>query len=281
MNWINKPYPLVQNIRDKLFVVLGFGIATYVFLVVYQPFGAQDIQVNRYMFLLGFGGSVSLSLSITYFLLPRLLPRTFDALKWTVGAEVIYLIVSFLLVSVSNYYYNTTFGIDIAPQHTLFEFVGITTAVGILPLIIFIFQLERTRAKKNIEVAETLSQEINTDHTSVISFTICSEVQKEQDLELTTESFLYAQSDNIYTKIYYLNDGKVHSALLRITMKNLEAQLEKVDMFIRVHKSYLINQDMIISFEGNARSLSVRLKNVDVHIPVSRAMASKFLKGPS
>ena len=76
--WLERPYPLIQRIRDKVLLVLGFGLFTYLFLILYQPFGAEQIQNGREIFLLGFGASVTLGLSIMYLLVPIFLPKIFD-----------------------------------------------------------------------------------------------------------------------------------------------------------------------------------------------------------
>ena len=67
INWLNKPYPLIQNTRSKLLLVLSFAVFVYVFLLIFQPFGAaQQVAEGRSYYLIGFGLTVGVALSINY-----------------------------------------------------------------------------------------------------------------------------------------------------------------------------------------------------------------------
>ena len=102
--WLNKPYSLIGGWKNKLVLVLGFGLFTYLFLLLYEPFGAAQIVENQALFLSGFGLSVTLSLSFNYFLLPAMLQNIFDPSKWTIKKELLYLSLSFFLISFFNYF---------------------------------------------------------------------------------------------------------------------------------------------------------------------------------
>ena len=145
--WLNRPYPLIQRTTDKLILVIGFALFTYLFLLLYQPFGASRIE-ERDWFLLGFGFSVLIALAFNYFLLPVIFRHWFDPEKWQIKKEIIYISWSFVLIATLNYLHNSTVGKEIAPQFGLLSFLGITFSVDIFPLLGLIFITELYFNKK-------------------------------------------------------------------------------------------------------------------------------------
>ena len=85
--------------------------------------------------------------------------------------------------------------------------------------------------------------------------------------------FVYAKSEGNYVKIYYLDDNVLIHKLIRLSLKQLEIQLENLSQIKRCHRSYLINMQHITSIDGNARSLTIQLDKVATSIPVSRSFS--------
>ena len=74
MQWLNAPYPLLQNARYKWLFALCSGIFVFTFLSVFEPYGSSRLTIDKYLFLAGFGVAVFLGVCVTYFILPKLLP---------------------------------------------------------------------------------------------------------------------------------------------------------------------------------------------------------------
>lgn len=75
------------------------------------------------------------------------------------------------------------------------------------------------------------------------------------------QSIMYLQSEVNYTR-FFAKDGKTY--LEAKTLKHFDKVLEDTD-FIRIHKSYLVNRNCIVSMTSDF----VLLKN-GVQLPVSR-----------
>ena len=93
---------------------------------------------------------------------------------------------------------------------------------------------------------------------------------------LIKDLILYFKSESNYTHIQ-LQSGKVH--LISKTLKTFELKLSK--MFLRVHKSYLINSNHMESYSFKDNTL---LLNGNMVIPVSRRKKDEviiFLKSLS
>jgi DNA-binding LytR/AlgR family response regulator len=75
-----------------------------------------------------------------------------------------------------------------------------------------------------------------------------------------------------------MNDNTLRHKLIRLSLKQLEIQLENFSQIKRCHRSYLVNTQHISSIDGNARSLTIQLDNVATSIPVSRSFSKADFK---
>lgn len=279
MKWLNSPYPLLQKAKNKWLFALFSGLFVFVFLIVFQPFGAGQLEDFKYMFLAGLGISVFLGVCVTYFILPKLFPRFFHPEKWTIGREILFLCCCILIISAFNSLHNYFYWSDIVFYRTFFGFLKITTSIGIFPILGLVFFTERALSKRNIERALLLSSHIPPE---AVEKTITVEIQeesvKESPIVMQLSEFVYAQSEGNYITIYYLDDNKLMHKLIRLSLKQLEIQLENLSQIKRCHRSYLINTQHIIAIDGNARSLTIQLDNVATSIPVSRSFSKTDFK---
>ena len=63
-------------------------------------------------------------------------------------------------------------------------------------------------------------------------------------LIVSQASVLYIQSDENYLRIYYMDDGKINTYLLRSSMKRIEDMCAKYGL-IRCHRSYFVNKERV------------------------------------
>ena len=281
MIWFNRPYPLIEKAQAKLFVVIGFGIFIPIFLYIYQPFGIAEVtEAYKIFYVGGIGLHISLVLAINYFLIPKLFKKVFDPLKWTIRKEILYILSSFFLATCSNFLYNITIGKDISPYRSFIDFLGITIAVGIFPVMIMVFWVERNLSSKNILKADEYSKLLHKRKAISVAqkmIQIQSETTKPNALNVPIKDFIFATSDNNYTTIFFEKDGMLERKLFRLSLKNLESQILENSQIIRCHKSYIVNKDRIKDVKGNARSLMLKVDLYDEMIPVSRSFPKEEL----
>ena len=277
--WLNKPYPLLTSWRTKLLLILGFGIFVFLFLILFQPFGASDIKRSKTLFLLGFGVSVSLALCICYFILPLIFRSWFDPERWQIKKEILFLFCCFSLVALFNTVHNNVIGQDITNHRTYLEFFGISFAVGMFPLIILIFLVELFLNNRNLAQASQIDErrvEVKS-HGEALQIVIEPETSTSEVLRLPLDDFLFAASDNNYSTVYFFSEGQIQRELLRLSLKNLETQLKTFEDILRCHKSYLVNKSKITKISGNARSLVLQVEGYKGLIPVSRSFPKERL----
>lgn len=279
MQWLNSPYPLLQKAKYKWLFALLSGLFVFVFLIVFQPFGASQSIAYKYFFLAGFGVAVFLGVATTYFILPKLFREFFRPEKWTIGKEILLQSCCILIISAFNSLHNYNWWRDIDLYQTFFNFLIITISIGIFPIMGLIFFKERALSKRNIERARLLSNQLPPEaleKTSTVQ--IQEESVKELPIVMQLSEFVYAQSEGNYITIYYLDDSTLIHKLIRLSLKQLEIQLENLSQIKRCHRSYLINMQHITSIDGNARSLTIQLDNVATSIPVSRSFSKADFK---
>ena len=279
INWLNKPYPLITSVRDKMVLIFSFGLFVAIFLIVFRPFDADKIKGFQIPFLMGFGLSVITALSICYFLIPSIFRSWFNADRWQIKKEIPFLLFCFFIVSICNFSYNNYIGKEIAVERSFLEFFGITIAIGIFPVIILIFLVELILNRKNTTNAQQINEQLvkNNFGNFPKKISIVPETAKDGVMELILDDFFYATSDNNYTTIVFKKEDHLTHKLLRLSLKKLEEQLYEYTMILRVHRSYLVNKSKIKKVAGNARSLSLELTDCEHIIPVSRTFPREVL----
>lgn len=273
--WCNKPYYLIDNFGVKLSMVLGVGAFTYLFLLIFQPYGIHEaIEANPFL-ITGYGFLVSFSLFITYFILPKTFSFFFSVKSWTVKKEATFLLISFLIISTTNYFYHINFVTQYMPTFSFLKFVAVVLSIGVFPVFFIIFMVERHLFRKHNVPTKEVIQNIRKEKKEIVS--IPSDNIKEAPFVFDIDSILYAQSNNNYTTILYIENQKVKKKLMRITLKKVAIILEQYPQFVRCHRSYLVNKNEISKIEGNARSLQVHFNLIEDIVPVSRSFPKEQL----
>lgn len=273
--WCNKPYYLIDNLSVKLSMVFGVGLFTYLFLLIFQPYGIHEVIVANPFLIAGYGILVSFSLFITYFILPKIFTFFFSVKSWSVKKEAIFLLISFIIISTSNYFYHTTFVAHYMPRFSFIKFVAVVFSIGIFPVFFIIFMVERHLFRKHNLPTEKVIETLRKETKETVS--IPSDNVTEPPFVFDLDAIIYAQSNNNYTTIFYIENQKVKKELMRITLKKVAIILEQYPQFVRCHRSYLVNKYEILKVEGNARSLQVYFKLIDDVVPISRSFPKEQL----
>ena len=280
-DWLHKPYPLIVDIKLQLLISLSFGIFIYIFLLVFQPFGLENIIANKFTYLIGFGLVTTLVMFFTYTISPKIAPQVFDMEKWNIGKEILFIGFTVSLITIFNFEYNTIFGAGIVHQHSLFFHFLITLAVGFFPVIILVFFTEIYLNRKHEKVASILSSEIQKERSvkgqvQNDEINIVSDLKNER-LEIKEMDLLFIRSEENYCRITYMDKEVVKSQLLRITLKSIETQLIKFPDIIRCHRSSIVNKKRISRISGNARAYNLHFDNYEETVSVSRSFPKEKL----
>jgi len=198
-----------------------------------------------------------------------------DDSKWTLGKELFYLSLLFITIGIADFLvrdfiYNN-------PNNWSFRYfyeeIRNTFLVGTLLLIIILpLNLERLIYKHTKSLKSLKLQATNI----IAKPKIIQLSTHNETYEFSVDQFLFAKVESNYTEIYTHEADEVKKIVFRITLKELEIQLQEFPNMYKTHRSYLVNLDKIIACKGNAQGYQLALQNYPETVPVSRSKLNNF-----
>ena len=267
--WLNKPFPIIYSLKQKLITSFLFASFVFVFLIVFQPFGISDIHFNKLIFVLGFFVITFVVMTINFLLAPLILKNAFDSEGWTVKKNIYFIVCQILIISFFNWFYTSTIGEDITVQYNLFSFLFITISIGIFPTIFFTIYVEKYLFDRHRSIAKKLTNIVHIPEIANIKISIFSKNNKESVI-LGLKQLLCIKSEGNYSNIFYFEDSMVKKKLIRNSLSQIIEQLKSTNSIKRCHHSYIVNLQNVIKVSGNARNFNLHLEKLDFSIPVSR-----------
>lgn len=303
---LRSPFPFYLNSdRDNLLVVLSITAFTLLFLLIFRPFGLADsIPEPEAPFV--FSGIAFVVLFLHVLVVPRLAPRYFDDSCWTLGGFALYNLWVIAVIGVFATVYghfvlgdpcHDTFG-----QHLLEEQFRVLT-IGIFPVSAMIFLIRNRMLAQTLREVEVANRHLGSRRLAnefpqaplrhgyeefihrnynlrMPSFEVppswIIHADTQEQLELPKGALLFAEADDNYSRIHWVESGKAQQRMLRLTLKNLEEQLpgEKV---VRVHRSFLANLARVDELRGNASGYRLFFSPAAVEVPVARTRSRDVL----
>lgn len=266
LKWLNKPY--IFNLNPKYHLLISFFIGSFIFIFIYafKPFGMSELENNLFLYSLGFGVVTFLVETFFYVLIPFLYKEPFKDENWTIGKNIIYLLLLVTCISVANWFYNSKVQItDNSNLLTLTTIFSYTFSIAIFPISIYTYFSEK---KLNLKKEDKLLPE---------ALKIYGDNNKEYVI-INTEDLVYITTQKNYlTFVIETNKGFVEK-ILRNTLTNVSKELEVYSNFVRCHKSFLINITFFDTISGNSKGFFLESKKGIKKIPVSRSYPIEELK---
>lgn len=210
---------LNPKIKHHLIVGLLIGVWLFVFAFIIKPF--DDGTINfRAWFLISFGFSIMAFLC--YGILAILQKKVFEKTsKWNLGLETGFLIVFYIIYLIGIYaYYKSPI---LNGGYSLSEFfytIFIKVALILTPVII----LARRYLIKLIPQKE--------------DFIIIKGENKLDLLKIKKADLVCVSNAQNYVEIFYLENAKLHSKIIRSSLKKVQ---EDFSFLVQIHRSHLIN----------------------------------------
>lgn len=155
-------------------------------------------------------------------------------------------------------------------------------SVWIIPSTVSIYMIylaEKAIESHNNSEEEKLAiakHERELRHEEVSQLIFISERGK-NELTISTEQFLYAQSSTNYVTIHYLQNYIVEKIQIRNTIKSIESNIKSKHV-IRPHRAYLVNRQKIDGIRKDGRHYWVVLNGCQDEIPIAERQISRFEK---
>ncbi len=275
-SFLRQPYPNAQSLKRMVIGAFCVGVFISLFLMVFQPFGANTIPGHgfKYLILEGYGIITTFAVILCQLFLRMSFPKWMEEKSWTTGKEIlvtslIIFIVSLLNLAYTNFVFAKTFSWIQIPY-----WAGVTMVVGIFP-VTFSVLLRQVKLKRETEVmAVQMNAEIDHRHETPLisekrnSWKFISENEREF-FETNEHDLLFVEAADNYSTFYFLENETVKKQMLRGSLKKMEEQVPHTSLF-RCHRTYIANLSNVVSVSGNAQGYRLNFKQTDLTIPVSR-----------
>jgi DNA-binding LytR/AlgR family response regulator len=278
-SFLLQPYPFSDNLRNKLLVCGGVGLFITLFLALFEPFGFDELSTGiKWQHSLAFGIVTFFISAFLQIVVPRLFPATFREEGWRSWKEIVFLLLTTLLIGAANY----GLMLLLYPQNTsiggFFRAQRITLQVGIFPIVAIVFMKQMTLYRRFVTAAKEASTDIfhqpmhpETGITAQTEIKLQGDNQKE-NFHLFPDDLLFIASADNYVRVHWWQNGQVKSIMLRSSLKKMEEQLTGHRQFFRCHRMYLVNLQKVQEVNGNAQGLRLHLSGVEDPVPVSRSL---------
>jgi DNA-binding LytR/AlgR family response regulator len=149
------------------------------------------------------------------------------------------------------------------------------------PIALRIFRLtHEMRLENNLLVKEKsiLQQQLQSiaDANKLITIEFYSTDNQSEALKLALSDIVLVKSADNYVEIYYKDNSGNRKKLIRNTLKNVEQLLSPYALFIRCHRTCIINTGYIDKLYHKINSSYILVKELDERIPVSRQYILKL-----
>ncbi len=275
--YLKEPYPFYYRDRTAvLLLLLGISVLSFLFSFFFEPFEVNraEHKINGLWIL---GIHAFLPFPITYVYLHILNSQVKDEQLWTLGKEILQLSVLLIFVGLGSFLIRDVIYTNSNnwSLHYLVEEIQNSFLIGFLLLIIVLpLNLERLIKKHRHHLRRIkATPSFRTENTNIhIQGTAANDA-----VSFHLSDFLFAKVESNYTEVYCTTSGALKKHVLRITLKELQEQLNSSSKYVqKTHRSYLVNLKAIEEITGNAQGYQLSLTNCPLLVPVSRANITLF-----
>jgi LytTr DNA-binding domain len=306
---LHKPYPLEERKPAQIKLAFIFGFVVFLFLLLIRPFGNNpsfsQVALNSTIA----GLLTFIAIIFDFFILFPLFPRFFKEEKWTILREIIFTIIIITTIATFNiiagvFIWHGTFSFA-----NWLSMIFYTAIIGIAPATVSILINQARLLKKYrnevalinkglpakavavkeepaiilpiaafeeepiISTTEKLILEkeitIAAQTDSPTQITIQAENEKDS-ITISYTSFLAATSADNYVKVFYSENEKLKTTIIRSTLKRVEENIAAFPQFFRCHRTAIVNMSLVQSVNGSAQGYRLQLPYLQEEIPVSR-----------
>jgi hypothetical protein len=276
-DFLKQPYPYYfkgKNLWILATVIFGMSMA---FNYFFEPFVVYRPEHKVSYFWISMIHSLNAFLCVLLIIGLNNLRVNED--EWTVGKEITLIAGVLLMIGISQFLvrdliYNNP---DNWSMRYFLEEVRNTFMVGVLFAVILVPMNYLRLMKAHLKTAKSLNSQQQPDFSLEREklLPIVTQ-QKSDDFDLNPDDFLFAKAEGNYLEIYFEKGDKAKKVLKRMTLKELESQLQSFPHFFKTHRSFLVNLQKVAQVKGNAQGYQLEIKSHSDSLPVSRGMVDDF-----
>ena len=293
---------------------LKIGLFVLLFQSLIQPFGIDDLEEGRVLFIVGqsllatVSTFLSISISAILFRVKDMQVRSLSSFcKMTIAGSILNVVIlSAVLISFNSwfntgdlflYWHDYDGSFTIRPWGIMSLYVS---AVSFFVVIFLFFDYRNGRLKNELIEVRAINQLLEqrqqrlaeeeensvekplSHHGEATAKTNDEVIIQGQGigatLRLNPADIIYVESMSNYADICYIADNETKHTTLRITLKQIRATLEGVESIVQCHRAFLVNLDFVVSLSTRNQGYQLQLFGIEKQIPVSRAN-TEVIKG--
>ena len=293
---------------------LKLGIFVLLFLSLIQPFGIDDLEEGRVLFIVGqsllatVSTFLTTSISAILFRVKDMQVRSLSSFcKMTIAGSILNVVIlSAVLISFNSwfhtgdlflYWHDYDGSLTVRPWGIMSLYVS---AVSFFVVIFLFFDYRNDRLKNELNEVRAINQLLEqrqqrlaeeeensaetplSHHGGAAAKTNDEVIIQGQGigatLRLNPADIIYVESMSNYADICYIADNETKHTTLRITLKQIRATLEGVESIVQCHRAFLVNLDFVVSLSTRSQGYQLQLFGIEKQIPVSRAN-TEVIKG--
>ena len=264
---VNNPFPEQESNFGAPKTNALVSIFVVFVLYVFQPFGMNSLESNRFLICLGFGISTFLSTALFEFTLTLLFRKYIE--NWTLGKWTLKNLGILLTISLVNFLYARIIIFGYILWEFLPHMIYGTLMIGIVPIILIGVSAITIQEYRYQNIARQIQPRKQPKLKNLNS-------ESSQLFNIPISRIRFVEALQNYASIAYLDEeNQLRKLTKRVTLKQILDETNG-NSIVQSHRSFLVNDQKILSVSGNAQGLLLELSDCDKIIPVSRSFVSDF-----
>lgn len=253
---------------------------SFLFMAIYTPFSNTvwfDVS-NR----LDLGMTVAFYIvAVSIMLVSKMLMNAMQhRICFTYAKYIMWVVVEILAIAL---FYTHFTNVYVQPEdydaaNILVKALGCILLIVAIPytiLTLYAAYRDKTEELEILQYEMSLNEEPSVSYPSLVNLYDYNGTLK---LTINSDSLYYMESQDNYVKIYYENQGKLLSYMLRCRTKVIEENLADTSM-VRCHRSYIVNVMKINHIKKGGKSRYIVLTNEQIKpIPVSKSYFKNIIE---
>ncbi len=273
--FFNRKYPQNYIIKNPVPGALILFLFSSVFTLLYHP-----LNVHR-SFYFGFEATVllytipcSLIAALSIIQLKKI-PYFRNSGKWNVFKEILFIYLVLQLVGVTIFLLGFLIeGPAETSRWNLATFINSSKAAFLIYLLPFAF-FSLINAKFIFLDFRSIVNTFQEEGKQELMVHIHSSLKKES-LDFKANELIYIMAEGNYVMFLLSREKGLEKVYIRNSISSIERQLEKIPMFYRCHRGFIINLFKVKEKHGNASGYMLKMHQTEENVPVSRNRIDEF-----
>ena len=280
---IYKNQEIPKFLLDKRYLfgsVVFIMTFSFLFMAIYTPFSNTvwfDLS-NR----LDLGMTVAFYIvAVSIMFVSKMLMNTMHSrISFTYTRYILWALAEILVIALFYTHFTNVYvkPVDYDMSSIFVKALGCILMIVAIPyciLTLYAAYRDKTEELQMLQYEMSLAEEPAVSYPSLINLYDYNGILK---LTINSDSLYYMESQDNYVKIYYENQGKLLSYMLRCRTKAIEESLADTSM-VRCHRSYMVNVMKINHIKKGGKARYIVLSNDQIKpIPASKSYLANLIE---